>query len=127
MCAHHRRPVEDFAALAWQCGASWLTRFLRPFILHLAPRYFEAEDIHLERAAECRWRQDVVEEMQLMRVSYLRRGGWRIFGVGLNGTRLVAYYDHLVALQVIEHETRQVADAESRAESAIRIQERSLS
>lgn len=119
MCSHHSRPIDDFAALAWPCGASWPTRCLRPLILYLAPRYFEAEDFHLDRAADCRWRHEVVEEMSLLRVSYLRRGGWRFFGIGLNGDRFLRYYDHLVALQVIATEAQRVADTENRSRSAM--------
>jgi hypothetical protein len=81
-------------------------------ILYFAPRYFDAEDLHLARAADCHWHHEVEEEMKLMRVSYLRRGGWRYLGIGLNGERLLRYFDDLVAVQVIEAETKRLPAAE---------------
>jgi len=123
MGSHHGRPVDDFATLAWQCGASWPTRVLRPLIVDLAPRYFDAEDLHLARASECHYQHEIDEEMQLMRVSYLRRGGWRFFGIGLNGARLLRHYDHVVALEVIKEEVARVANAEQRARSSMTAKE----
>src|SRR5215204_26848 len=92
LCRHHGQSEAFFKVLAWRYGASWPTRALRPLIVYLAPRYFDAEDLHLKRASECRWRYEIAEEMHLMRVSYLRRGGWRFFGIGLNGARLLRYF-----------------------------------
>jgi hypothetical protein len=111
MCRHHRRPVDQFAALAWQVAANWTTRRLRSCILFFAPRYFEAEDLHLSRAADCQWRYEVAEEMHLLRVSFLRRGAWRWFGLGLNGDRSVPYFDHLVAVEAIAQEEQRVTTA----------------
>lgn len=101
ICFRHGRSADDFVALAWRFGARWPTRCLRPLILYFAPRYFEAEDVHLERAAECCRRNDIDEEMQLMRTSYLRRGLWRHLGFGLNGDRLLRHYDGILEAQVI--------------------------
>ena len=112
MASHHGRPIDDFPALAWKCGASWPTRCLRPLILYFAPRYFDAEDLHLARAADCHWHHEVEEEMKLMRVSYLRRGGWRYLGIGLNGERLLRYFDDLVVWQVIAAEAKRIPAAE---------------
>jgi len=118
LCRQRGRPLEDFPALAWRFAAGWPTRCLRRLILFFAPRYFEAEDLHLRRAAECRWRWELADELQLLRVSYLRRGVWRHLGVGLNGERLLRCYDHLLARDGIEAEVRRVEAAASRPQSA---------
>lgn len=105
LCAFHQQPLDQFSALAWQHGATWTTRILRSAIVRFAPRYFEAEDLHLERAGECRCRRDVAEEMDFLRVSYLRRGGWRLLGIGVNGARLLRHYDRLIREHAGEPET----------------------
>lgn len=104
-CAHYQRPLSDFPIVAWQVGAAWPTRWLRPAILYFTPRYFEAEDFYLERAADCRWRSEVVEEMALMEGSYLRRGAWRYLGFGISGSMILRFYDHLIAATYQESET----------------------
>jgi hypothetical protein len=108
LCQSAKRSPSDFPAVAWRAGASWPTRLLRPVILAFAPRYFEAEDLYLERAADCRWRWELSEEMAQLRVSYLRRGIWRHLGISLNGERLLRVFDDLVAEQVAaEHPVRE--------------------
>ena len=97
VCAYHHRPLADFPRVAWLIGAAWPVRLLRPVILFFAPRYFEAEDVHLERVAGCRRRCELVEEMALLRASFLRRGIWRYLGCGINGDRILRFYDQLVA------------------------------
>lgn len=119
LCGYHGQPADTFSALAWQHGASRPTRILRRLILLFAPSYFQAEDVHVANAAECCWRQDIVEELALMRVSLLRRGIWRRLGIGLNGPRLLKYYDHMVAMEVIENEAARVADKEARIRSGM--------
>jgi hypothetical protein len=127
MCSHHGRSVDDFAALAWQYGAGWPTRCLRPLILCFAPRYFEAEDFHLERAADCHRRDEIAEELEYIRVSILRRGFWRYLGIGLNRERLLRHYDRLVMLQVVAADAKRVADAKNRPHPAISSREQSPS
>ena len=106
ICSHHSRPAADYTDLAWRYGAGWPTRFLRPLILCFVPRYFEAEDFSLERAADSHRREEIVEEMQCLRVSILRRGFWRYLGIGLNGNRLVRHYDNLMMRQGIAEDAK---------------------
>lgn len=112
ICSQYGRSTKNYTGLAWKHGANWPTRLLRPLILIFAPRYFEAEDLHLERAADCRSRHEIVEELGLMRVSYLRRGGWRYLGIGVNGKRLLRHYDSLVTLKYLEDEAKRASRVE---------------
>jgi hypothetical protein len=126
LCGDHGKSEAFYEVLAWRYGASWPTRALRPLIVYLAPRYFDAEDFHLARASECRWRDEIAEEMHLMRASYLRRGGWRFFGIGLNGARLLRYFDDLVTVEVIEKEASRAAGGEQRGRSAMPMDKQSF-
>lgn len=125
-CGYHRRPISAFDTLGWRYGASVPTRVLRPLILFFSQSYFQAEEIHLVRAAECRWRQDIVEELEFMRVSPCRRGIWRHLGIGLSGARLLKYYDHMVAIEVMENEAVRIAQAKARARSGCPVNQQSL-
>jgi|ERR1035437_8072294 hypothetical protein len=100
LCACHRVPSSEFSAFAWRIGASWPTRCLRPLILHVAPRCFEAEAVFLDAVAQCRGRWELAQEVALLRVSFLRRGCWRHFGIGLDGPRLRRCHDDLVVREI---------------------------
>ena len=99
LCAHHGVPISAFSELAWRLCSSRLTRCLRPTILFFAPRYFQSDDDCLSFAAECRRKQDLVDEVHLFHASYLRRGLWRHFGIGLSGRRILVLFDKVTAEQ----------------------------
>ena len=119
VCGDHGQSADLYIAWAWRYGANTATRVLRPLIILFSPSYFEAEELHLARVSECRWRHHIVDELDLMRVSPLRRGIWRRLGVGINAARLLKYYDHLVALEVIENDAVRIAESEARTRSGI--------
>jgi hypothetical protein len=102
LCSSHRVSPAEYSALMWRLCATWPTKCLRPIILVFAPRYFEAEDACLDALAQCRWRWEITNEVELLRVSYLRRGFWRYLGIGLQGQRLLRCHDDLIAREVTQ-------------------------
>ena len=101
LCAAHMLPARRYTELAWRLGSSRLTNVFRPLLQFLSPTYFQADDDCLDAIAECHLRSDVLEEIRRFEFSYLRRGVWRYFGVGLSGYRLLKEFDRLITTTAV--------------------------
>lgn len=99
LCASQHASLSEYTPLVWRLGSSWATQCIRPIVIRFAPAYFQADDECLNQVAEYRRRREIVEAIEAMRTSYLRRGFWRHFGIGICGHKLQALFDQLAAEQ----------------------------